>query len=73
MSGTLVVKSNTTNPSERTLNFDIKVDDQVPEINVNPSVVDFGNVGQGDTKTQDINIVNTGTAALGPRSLYLRY
>jgi hypothetical protein len=64
VSGSLIVKSNTTSPTERTLNFTVKVDDQVPEINVNPSVVDFGNVGQGDTKNQDINIVNTGTAAL---------
>ena len=39
VSGTLVVKSNTTNPTERTLTFEIRVDDQVPEINVNLSLI----------------------------------
>lgn len=64
VSGTLTILSNTADPSERALTFAVVVEDQLAEINVNPSVVDFGVVGQEDVKDADVNIINTGTSAL---------
>jgi hypothetical protein len=50
---TVVDTPGNTNPNE-----------QVPEINVNPNVIDFGTVGSGEIKREDFNIVNTGSATL---------
>jgi hypothetical protein len=64
LGGSLTIVSSTNNPEHRTLVFPIEVADQPPEISVQPSTVDFGNVGNGDKQKVGVKIINTGGSDL---------
>ncbi len=75
----LTIESNTAEPLDRTLIIHVRVEEPIPEIAVQPLIVDFGTVNAGASKMQQIHIFSvgqgllqiTGFALNGPKSLSL--
>jgi hypothetical protein len=62
-SGTLDIASN--DPDEPVVSVTLNgADEPVPDIDVDPLIVDFGNVVQGNVETEDVTVSNLGTATL---------
>ena len=64
ISGSLVVRSNSSLNAATELVFPIEVVDIRPILSISPDTLEFGNVVKGETKTLSMTLLNTGTAPL---------